>query len=201
MRIEFIRLARKQGPAVFMVWDREAEKFEEHNGRDRWPSWEAFLADLDAGLAEEGRGANHWFRDHAKALRKEYLSTVPPFIKNIGKDLPPLTPPKQSWLAVAFSWLFVAGFVSFLGFGIWIQIGRPILGSLGVIDYKSPATIRYETFLAGVSGCVEDKKVMTTQSSKFPALHTFSCPDGSEKVWTYKVERVSKVQDGAWILD
>ena len=201
MRPEFVRLTREVGSPVFMVWDREACMFQEHNGNNRWESWEAFLTDLRVSLAEHGLSFGGRHHEEGDELLDIYQKAAPTYIKNVGKPSSPEPSKTRMRLSDYSVWALLAGFLALVLYTVWSQLLLPTMGRFGLVEYKSAAEERYEKFLSETRACRENKKVYSEKSGKFPALHTFNCADGTEKVWAYRLEKASKVSEGKWILE
>lgn len=197
--VEFVRVGRP-GQQTLLVWNRPLDKFETFNGRDRWPDWTAFFADLEADFS-----ARPWLdRRDVKKKTREYADACPTHIK--APPSPALASSgepkkKESWWGIAFTTALLAGFAWLMLYGIWDGL-KPTLGSLGLIEYKSPAAIKYERFLATVTECKEDKRLFAGNgSSDIPSLQVFSCPGGEERIWSRRVEVVHKMQSGKWLIE
>lgn len=87
-------------------------------------------------------------------------------------------------------------------YAVWSGFAKPLLGSMGLVEYKSKTQVRYEKFMESTVGCKEQKTVMSGNgSAKYPAFQLFVCPTGEEKIWSHKVEVVRKIANDKWVLE
>lgn len=199
MSKQFLSVSAPDGSPLFMVWDRDTQSFENHNGNERWSSWDTFIADVKKSFTAKGIGFGGRYSEDGDDLINEYENIASPYVRNAGKK----QDAKQKSNAVSniMPLFFLGLFVFVLGAGIWSLALKPVLGYFGLIDYKSKTQERYERFLTEVVGCEEKKKVFADSSAKYPVFHLYICDGGVEKVWKHKIEVINKTKDGKWVLE
>lgn len=214
MNKEFVRVSGRDGSSIFLVWDREKERFETYSGDKMWSSWSQFVLSFNAAEGiEEGEDEDHYYptdddidddrvpTSHIEQWRWErlqrYERVAPSAFKGIVHQSLPNSSKRWSNFWIYF-WT-LAGLV-FIGALIW-DVAKPVLGELGLVEYKPPVDKRYESFLTKVAECQEKKKVFSRVSSTVPVFQTFACPDGTEQVWAYRVDVAKKSHDGKWTLE
>lgn len=198
---QIIKLSGTEGRSLFMIWEPEQQKFLSLRDRNQWPDWNHFKTDLrghwDSDIDEGGSHTDQRFREYLERYERNAPShlTSPPTAPESRARKNRLS--RGLW-AVAGLFAF---FVFVVGSLLWDQGMAPLLGRLGIIEYKSAPQERYERFLAGAQGCKPQKTVSTSETKDIPQFQVFDCPGGQEKIWAYKVEVVKRSANGPWVLE
>lgn len=194
--ILFLMVGRSHQP-TFYVWSNPLDKFVTLNGNQRWADWPSFLNDLRHDLASKP-----WLesREVRKKIRA-YTEACPEYIKN-PRPVGSAPPQKNHWIGLSLTVVMLAGFAWLIGYGIWNEALRPVLGSMGLVEYKKPIVRKYERFLATVGTCREDKRLTAGNgSSEIPSFQLFTCPNGEERIWARNVEVVREVDNDRWLIE
>jgi hypothetical protein len=184
-----------------MIWEPDQQEFLSLDDRTQWSDWNQFKAALRAhwnATVDEGGS-------HTDQRFWEYLQR---YERNAPRHLtaPPTAAENRDQHKKATRELrIVGGMLSFLllviGALLWEQGIAPVLGRLGVIEYKTPSQERYERFLAEVQSCQPQKTVSTGAKNSVPPFQVFICPGGQEKIWAHKVGVVKRSANGSWVLE
>lgn len=192
--IEFVSVHFPIGSRAFFLWNKDSADFERFNGTVRWESWDGFLGDLRREAATNPEK----FPYGLEKTIKTYAKACPPYIKDAAKP----KEEKRELLKTILTFGVFGFFIWLVGYGVWDNALRPALGSMGLIDYKSDAQVKYEKFLASVSSCQKNKTVMAGNgSSKIPTFQTYKCPNGEEVIWSRRVEVIKKASEGGWLIE
>lgn len=184
-----------------MIWEPDEQQFLSLDGLTQWSDWAQFKAALRAHWNETiDEGGSHTDQRFWEYLQR-YERNAPRYLTS------PLTVEESGNRHKKTSrelW-FVGGMLSFfllvIGALLWEQGVAPVLGRLGVIEYKSPSQERYERFLVEVQNCQSHKTVSTGSKNSIPSFQIFICPGGEEKIWAHKIEVVKRSTSGAWVLE
>lgn len=193
----------------FIVWDEQTQSNIKIDGVGEWDDWDWFsksareYLDLhnnssDYGLYEEaskgspGRVCKHLV---------EVMNCPPYFVEQAGKikKINEKGPVSRAislifgkYVGPLFAYIVLGLFVWLVGNAFW-DIGKGMLGSVGLIDYKTKGEIRYEKFLVSVSACnLKDAVHSSEKTDKWPVYAVYKCPDGSRKVWKRKVKVITE---------
>ena len=184
-----------------MIWEPDHQEFLSLDDRTQWPDWNQFKADLrahwDATVDEGGSHTDQRFWEYLQRYEHNaprHLTAPPTAAESRDRDKKVT---RELWI--------VGGMLSFfllvVGSLLWEQGIAPVLGRLGVIEYKTPAQERYERFLAEVQDCQPQKTVSTGAKNNVPPFQVFICPGGKERIWAYKLEVVKRSANGSWVLE
>ncbi len=198
---QIVKLAGIDGRSVFMIWEPEQQDFLSLQDRTRWPDWNHFKTDLrahwDTAVDEGGSHRDQRFWEYLQRYERiapNHLTSPPTAAEIRDKDK---KVSRELWVVAGL----LTFFVLLVGSLLWEQGVAPMLGRLGVIEYKSPSLERYERFLAGVQGCEPQKTVSTGAKNDIPPFQVFVCPGGQEKIWAHKIELVKRSPNGSWVLE
>ena len=198
---QIVRLSGTNGQPLLMVWEPDQQEFLTIEGRTQWSDWNRFRAELrghwNSAIDQGGAHTDQRFWEYLQQYERNapnHLKSSPTHVENRDRDKK-MT--RERWIVGGL----LSFFVIVVGSLLWEQGIAPLLGRLGVIEYKTPSQERYERFLAGVQDCQALKTVSTGATNNIPPFQVFICPGGQEKIWAHKIEVVRKSANGSWVLE
>lgn len=198
---QIVTLSSNRGEQLFMVWEPPEQEFLTIDNRSRWLNWQEFKQDLrkhwNDHVDEGGSHTDQRFWEYLQAYERH----APTRLKSPGSAVQAAGREKKNSGGLWLTGGVLAFFLLMVGSLLWEQGVAPMLGHLGVIEYKSPAQARYERFISEVSSCKPQKTVSLGAKNQVPAFQPFTCAGGEEKIWAYQIEVVKRSDSGAWVID
>ena len=198
---QFVRLTGSYGQPFYVAWEADRQEFLSLDGCTQWSDWTIFKAalraDWDATVDEGGSHTDQRFLEYLQRYeRNAPKNFTAPLTAAESRDRERKTS-REIWI--------VGGVLSFfllvVGSLLWEQGIAPVLGRLGLIEYKTPSQERYQKFLAEVQDCQPQKTVSIGAENGIPPFQVFICPGGQEKVWAHKIKVVKRSANGSWVLE
>jgi hypothetical protein len=198
---QVVQLTGSDGRSFYMIWEPDRQDFLSLDDRTQWADWKQFKAALRAHwnetVDEGGSHSDQRFWEYLQRYERNaprHLTVPPTADETRDRDK---KSKREGWIVG----VILGFFLLVVGSLLWEQGIAPVLGRLGVIEYKTPAQERYERFLAEAQNCQPQKTVSTGAKNSIPPFQVFICPGGQEKIWAHRVEVVKRSANGSWVLE